>query len=387
LATEFEKKIRTVNQRQGWGQFLDGTIGHQQVGPYGTAAGAIVRSLAGRQRDAVGVAVETSLASWCTDTDADCSVLWPQTLRLAFLHLALQASAGDAEFTRRLGDELQARCLKGGLWGDYWCGPGPSEHDPTPKVVPSAVVLLSFGLFGDGAPHTEGLTKQAKLLEKRVEEDVRLSMFDLAIAAAAVLSITKKPLTKKADRRLRQLALDLPRNLAELGVYFYEYRRLPMEGGQAEYPRDYFIVPVAIIAAIAGLLPAAPSILRYRAYEIAEMLAGELEAGDGLYRPSPDSRVATKNQAWVAMLLASLDRAKGRPRFASLRLLFFRPRTDNTFTAVVVPMVAWATAIAAQFVPASGIIGRVSLATVALVVLGLYPPNKILPRLVRRKEW
>ncbi len=117
------------------------------------------------------------------------------------------------------------------------------------------------------------------------------------------------------------------------------------------------------------------------------MLTVELESSDGLYRPSPDSRVATKNQAWVAVLLSSLDHATGRPRFAGLRLLFFRPRPDSWLTAVVVPMVAWAAALAAQFLPAAGIVGKVALATVLFVVLGLYPPNKILPRLVRRKEW
>ena len=385
MATEFEDRVQTANNQRGWGQFLDGPIEHHQVGPYGTASGAIVRALAGRGQDALNIEVEKSLADWCAAADPNYARFWPQTLRLAFVLLALRASNGDVNLRNSLSDELLRRRLPGGLWGAYWGD--TNHHDPSPRIVPSAMVLLSHGLFRDASSDIAVLTQEASRLESRIESGIKLSLFELAIAASAVLSIKRAPLTKKARRRVAALASELPTSLAELGVYFYEYR--PAGGGNADvqFPRDYFIVPVAIVAALAGFLAGAPSDLHYRAHEIAGALSADLENGDGLYRPSPDNRAATKNQAWAALLLSMVDSAGEPRRWAGVQLALVRTRPDNWFTSIALPIVAWSAVVAIPILPIESGLARAVLSAAALIAGGIYPPNRILPKLVRRKEW
>jgi hypothetical protein len=45
---DVEKRPEGVPTGRGWGQFLDGSTSHRQIGLYGTSAGILVRTLAGR---------------------------------------------------------------------------------------------------------------------------------------------------------------------------------------------------------------------------------------------------------------------------------------------------------------------------------------------------
>ncbi|MGN6545075.1 MAG: hypothetical protein ACTHK7_08510, partial [Aureliella sp.] len=51
LAKVFDDNFHTEHAECGWGQFLDATRTHKQIGPYGTCSGVIVRTLAGRGYD------------------------------------------------------------------------------------------------------------------------------------------------------------------------------------------------------------------------------------------------------------------------------------------------------------------------------------------------
>lgn len=380
LAKGFEDRIRATAHGSGWGQFLDGPVGHEQIGPYGTAAGAIVRALAGRGADAVGRDVETLLTYWLDPEAPNYTELWPQTVRLAFVYMSLRLACLAPDKTQALRAELIRRRLPGGLWGNYWCD--QQNHDPSPRTVPSSLILLSLALLTTDEEIDDVMRGQADLLESRLGAGTKLSQFERAIAGAALLSIKRGGLGKTALGHLRSLAFDLPKGPSEQGVYFYEYRPLEAQQDAAAYPRDYLIIPVAMAAAIAGLQFGAPPELRLRAMETAQQLTEELSIVN-MYRPSPETRIASKNQAWAALVLALARRAEDRawPAFASWRVSLFRRRQDNRWTSVGLPLVTWSAAIAAAVMaPEVGLLGRLVLAAVALMAGGLYPPTKLLPR-------
>ena len=386
LAKGFEDRIRVTAHGSGWGQFLDGAVGHEQIGPYGTAAGAIVRALAGRGRDAVGRDVETLLTYWLDPVAPSYAELWPQTVRLAFVYMSLRLAGLAPDTAQTLRAELISRQLPGGLWGDYWCD--HAHYDPSPRTVPSSLILLSLALLTTDDTIDDVMRTQADLLESRLGAGTKLSQFERAISGAALISIKRDQLGKAALRRLRSLALDLPNGFYEQGVYFYEYRPLKVQQEAPKYPRDYLIIPVAMAAAVAGLQVGAPPELRLRATETAQQLTEELSK-ENMYRPSPDTRIASKNQAWAALVLALARRAEDRawPAFANWRVALFRRRHDNRWTTVGLPLVAWSVVIAATVMaPQAGVLVRLVLAAVALMAGGLYPPTKLLPKWARRLE-
>ena len=67
LARRFEDADQAYdaeNDARGWGQFLDAPKRHSQIGPYGTSAGIIVLSLAGRGQSVLTRQATALLCRW-----------------------------------------------------------------------------------------------------------------------------------------------------------------------------------------------------------------------------------------------------------------------------------------------------------------------------------
>src|SRR5205807_2217988 len=119
-----EERHQKFGDAAGWGQFLDGPVANTQIGLYGTSAGILVRALAGRANSPLGDKVLKLAHQWWQqrDSDARAREILGQTLRLAFLNLALRTSDPNQRFelTREVGKTLRQRILGEMMWGNYW---------------------------------------------------------------------------------------------------------------------------------------------------------------------------------------------------------------------------------------------------------------------------
>src|SRR5438876_10298368 len=100
MARRFEDATQFHDSRpdaRGWGQFLDAPKHHKQIGLYGTSAGVLVLALAGRGKNAVSDAAISLLKHWwdARETEEYGRGRFVQTLRLAFLNLAVRLSGTD----------------------------------------------------------------------------------------------------------------------------------------------------------------------------------------------------------------------------------------------------------------------------------------------------
>jgi len=312
---------------RGWGQFLDSPVGHAQIGLYGTSAGIIVRSLANRGSSSLSDSVTELITRWWAQRHSDVQLrrFLGQIPRLAFLNLALRTGQDPnlQQTAAEVRNTLLQRLLPGNLWGNYWIS--DQLQDPTPRLVPSAIALLSLTLFSEAPTTDETLLKIANELEQRLIGASRLPVLHATLVATAILSAKGPTMSRKAHSRLARIAYSGSRELGDLGVYFYEYW-YPDEGGNTQSGRDYFIVPIEILLGIVGRLPSSPGAVHQRSREALNSLIKSLGESDGAYR-APEQRVSSKNQAWAAMLLKlAMADAKIR-RFMTRFLLILVPAT------------------------------------------------------------
>ena len=178
-----------VPDGRGWGQFLDGPKEHPQVGPYGVCSGIIVRSLAGREhKGREQAALHVLFAMYRRHeagqpTERRC---FTQNLRLAYLCLALRlAGASAADVARRAQEELLARRLPNGSWGDWWIN--DQNYDQTPSVFVTSIVLLCLLLFQNdkGGGQAQTLRQSAEYLARELIEVPEWSPLPAAAALAA----------------------------------------------------------------------------------------------------------------------------------------------------------------------------------------------------------
>jgi hypothetical protein len=299
----------------GWGQFLDGPPGHIQVGPYGTCAGIITRALANRGADKLDQAVDPLLEKWWEERDSEPQKFLGQTIRLAMLHLAIRLKADNrlGALQKSIESALLEHVRPDGMWGNFLM-PGGIE-DPSPRLIATSLVVLSFTLFRPEAePCPDALLKAVERLEDRILGTDNLPRLHLAFASAAMTSITGHPPSSKARSKISRLAYATLVSLPELGVDFYDckFPNPKTQGADTKhgFRTDYLIVPIEVVLGIAGYQPNAPLYLRYRAETTLSLLVKNLQGFDGFYRPDNEQRISSLNQCWVAMYLALAERSK-----------------------------------------------------------------------------
>jgi hypothetical protein len=234
--------------------------------------------------------------------------LFAQTTRLALLHLALRM-AGTPDVQQALTEVrsvLFSTVRPDGMWGDYTL-PGVAE-DPSPRLLPTAIAVLSFVLFKNPEEQIpEVLYRATGRLEERLLGSRDLPLLHVAAASAAIIGVNGAKASKQIRRQITRIAYKTLPALPELGVYFYDvgYNK---DNGEIEFTRDYFIVPTEVLLGIAGYQDGAPTYLRLRAESSLRLLSRNLRGYDGYYRPDNEQRVSSMNQLWVAMYLGMATR-------------------------------------------------------------------------------
>lgn len=210
-----------------------------------------------------------------------------QTTRLAFLNLALRlAGIPDTEGTRaEVEKALIEQLLPSGMWGNFWIT--SSKHDPTPRLFPSVIALLSFTLLREpSSPANEKVISVADRLEEKLTLPRRPPLLEAAAASAAILSAKGPSIGHRTVSRMAENALSSRPGLDERGVYWYDYEYSPDAQGEARFGRDFFIIPTEILLAIAGFQPGAPTGARLMAEDVLRVLVENLRQNEGVYRPA-----------------------------------------------------------------------------------------------------
>ncbi|MGH9476173.1 MAG: hypothetical protein ACRD1C_07555 [Terriglobales bacterium] len=357
LAEKFDTAIQQeggATSQWGWGQFLDDSKERRQIGPYGTSAGMIVRALAqgvGAAPDARPSAIITSWwREWKSGSGSGRKVFC-QNLRLAFFLLALRLSSIDAALSAEAEEELLKRNLGDDMWGDYW--ESDTDHDMTPSHLVTSTVVLAFTLC---QPSPEGQTvsrlrRSVVRLEQRLLGDPQMPALQASFAAAAIMALG--PQNARAIRKqIARFAMSRDFSLADLGVYFYEYKCDGKAG------TDYFIAPPAIVLATGAFSSSSPILLRQFGEQVAARLAKSLEKSDYGFKPDAEQRVSTKNQAWAALLLKASLSPNANPTSLAGMVWYglLRERPGNWWTEIVFPVaLIAASATEATFIGKLGI--------------------------------
>jgi hypothetical protein len=376
LARRFENRPQADDESKelgamGWGQFLDGSPQHNQVGPYGTCSGIIARALANRGSDKLDKLVNTLVMRWWNERDKPEShkKFLGQTIRLAMLHLAVRLKGENALGTiqKEIEETLLAHIRPDQMWGNFLM-PGEIE-DPSPRLIATSLVILSFTLFrSETDPCPTQLVDAVRKLEDRVLGTENLPRLHLAIASAAISSISNHAPSSKVRSRINRLAYATQVSLPELGVYFYDYEYAENTPATTEhathrFETDYFIVPIEVVLGIAGFQPQAPTYLRFRAETTLNLLVKNLQGFDGFYRPDNEQRISSVNQCWVAMYLALAEQSieKKRPFTSSAvhlpgRVLYFliRQRPDKFWLDSMMLTLCGLSVLGASLIPSEG---------------------------------
>lgn len=326
----------------GWGQFLDASKLHRQVGPYGTSAGLLVLGLAGRGPSALTQQASKLLRHWWDNQNADeyAHERLVQTVRLAFLNLAMRLSGLPECVTISIEIEraLAQRLLPAGMWGNFWIN--ERNHDASPRVFPSAISLLSFSLLRED-PSSAGpaVLQVADRLEDKLLSSKSLSMLEVYAASAAIMATKRALVSRRAQWRLSGIARESRHGFGERPAYFYDYEYSPGTAGHTRFGRDYFIISAEILLGIAGFQPGAPSALRLRAESSLRTLIENIRLNQGAYRPEGVERLHSKEQAWAAILLkVSSDQYQPPGRPARILYALLRERRGNWFWNNVFPV-------------------------------------------------
>ena len=238
------------------------------------------------------------------------------------------------EVAQRLWDTQ----LPGGQWGNYW--ESEHEHDQTPQVLTTAAVIISFLIFAKDDDGTrQGLQDAAQWLESKVVSGIDLDPLPRIAAITALVAIWGERLSKDARAAANRLARAPAPEPGDLGVYFCDFRYYSEDLLQCG--RDYFIVPKATLLALGGFLPKAPAFLRLRSERILDGLVYQLKKGGFLYKPEPDRPAASKDNAWLALLLALAGQSR-QALGLQTRLVYglFRERGPGVFVDRVFPVMS-----------------------------------------------
>ena len=348
------EEIPDCSEFRAWGQFLGVEKRYHQIGLYGTASGLIVLQLADRHNSTVVTQALKTLQFWWEQrhaTERQPGQWFLQTLRVAYLYMALGCLENDEgeALRQEVAQRLWGTQLPGGQWGHYW--ESKEEHDQTPRVLTTAVVIISFFIFSKANSETrQRLKKAAEWLESKVISGIELAPLPRIAAITALVAISGGRVNKDVQNAASRIARRADPELGDLEVYFCDFRY--HSGGSLNWERDYFIVPKATLLAIGGFLPNAPTFLRLRAERILDALVRKLKQSDFLYKPEPDRAAASKDNAWLALLLRLADQSH-QTLSLKMRLVYHLLRErgpsvwlDRVFPVMSILMITALTAVA-----------------------------------------
>ena len=286
---------RFNHETPGWGQFLDapqGPHGTNQIGRYGSSAGAIVLGLTDQKNSQIAQRVLPLLLNWAQDVQSARSA---QTLPLAMLTIGIgYLREGDDEL-KAVQQLLFTRQLKDGLWGDYWI----DEQQHTEQTSPFVSAFVLIACYLTGLSSDERVTRAALALQEFYLRDPdKYCEFDPIISVAIALLLGRRSYAAiKSD--LKRFALK-PVDLAKRFNYFYDY-----QSADGKWGREYFIVPLDLVAALALHQARVPTSIRLKAQTIVRSMEERLDAS-GHLRLAEGNRLSTLEHGCAALALQAL---------------------------------------------------------------------------------
>ena len=392
LAERFENSAQLwPGDGRGWGQFLDAPRGHTQIGPYGTCAGLIVLSLAGRGQSPICRSAAELLVGWWAQREQEHypQKRFAQTLRLAVLVLALRTS--DLPELTDIREEAEAalfgRCLPSGGWGDWWLG--PNNYDATPRLVTSSMAVLSILLFRP-APLSErysaAIAQAIEFLWNSVTSSGHFSHLERALAVTAItLWESFRP---TSARRIVPNSTWRPAFEPDHGIYFFFYEHSPDREGK-RVGRDYLLIPLELLIGISGLQKISTASHRIAATEVLDRVASGLRS-EGFYLIGRRDYVSTLDQCWVAIFLAQTiaSRRTGIGPPGLLPRVWYalvKQREGNAWTDVILPIFAVLLLVVANAMPGNEeVVPNIIVSVCTLVVAAIYGDD-VLRRLIPGK--
>jgi hypothetical protein len=346
LADAFARQEQTVpnSNERGWGQFLDLPRSHVQIGSYGTASALLALALADRTNLISGENSACLSVKWESSTAS--SRRSSQTLRMAFAHLTLRVirTKNGGSLPNALENvyaglrmELLARCINQNAWGDWWIS--NNVHDRTPSVFTTSIVVLSFAIFEH---ELRAIPEAVNLAVRDLEERLRgghLSLQQSAAAFAAIASLHRTSIGLRLRGELRGLCGRWAEDATNPLIHFYDFQYVD-QSKITRFERDYFIMPRGVLIGIAAIYVSAVDWrLRLEAHRIINIFLANLSQNNGVYKAQSDQYTATKDQAWVAILLTLGLEAPGVIRLGH-RLLAraIGPKPETWFWNVILPV-------------------------------------------------
>jgi hypothetical protein len=234
IADEFDQCLHTSPEDpafKGWGQFLSPES--RQIGLYGTCAGILVKAI-GTPDAPIDPGVQSYLVSLWRDRDGKTERYFSQTIRLAFLILALARVQVPALMSIRNAAvrELTDRQRSDGAWGDW-------GKDAPPRMETTAWAVLALARVDDISATTTA-RKGASFLQLQV---LGYRTIDDSIDPF-ILGVILQVLSHEPNRRVISAAfqyLGKTRPTDELQIYFVDFSI--QSGGTTEMRRDYICVP------------------------------------------------------------------------------------------------------------------------------------------------
>ena len=387
IAQNFEQNYQDheLEGAGGWGQFLDGPRKDRQIGLYGTCAGLLVLSLAGRDDTQCTEGATKLLSNWWGDrVDGYGRLKFPQNPRLAFFSICLRNTPNETakNIAAEIEDELLSRASTAGRWGDYWLK--KEIRASGYPYFPTALAALSLGILN---PPTEKasdcLKKAADFLNMTLATNSHLTSAEKGLIAAATLA-SSGSINHGGRKVIKVVARGNIDTLSENHTYFYEYQYAnPATSAEPLWERDTVFLYSEIMLGIAGFLPGAPGDLRLRAEAILRRLLKNINA-QGSFRPLHDGRLSTVEQAWCSVLLALArsDAPKKSGRLTKIRYALLRQRGPNIFTEIIFPAIAVVIVAAVSSLSINSLPFQVMKILAPLAIYGLYGEKvirKVLP--------
>jgi hypothetical protein len=306
----------------GWGQFLDGPPGNVQVGRYGTSAGAIVLRLAGQQDSQTANRVFDALVSWAFGDNSDLAVEHRvQTIPLAMLTIGIgYLRPNAAELAAARAKLFQRRLSTAGLWGDYWID--DDNHAERPSLFVSAIVLIACHLTQTSGHADPRAVDAARRLQEHYLRNPDKYVDSDPIISVAIVLLLGSDADSAVLKDLRRFALK-PSDIARRYNYFYDYRR-----PNGTWNREYFIVPLDLIAMLVLRCRHAPASAKLKARAIDESLRQRLDSVGSLKLADGD-RLSTLEHGCAALAFEAVHIDENSPSSFGLSGMSYRIRRER----------------------------------------------------------
>lgn len=377
-AFQLNKQHDQVTGQGGWGQFLNLNPARIQIGTYGTSSGTIVLLNSGSELDVLSDVKEFFLKIWNDEaaTQERAGRRFSQNLKLFIYFLAVSKLPGPEflELRKVIKEEISARQLASGLWGDWWIKTG--DHDPIEKLFTSSIGLLC--LTYSGAVDRGDLLMAAKRLANLVSYSSDIPPSFLSVALSALAPFHRDLNDPRLESSLKDLVWSDPTDVNAEALYIYEYKHLK-SGGATEWKTEIFSFPQSLLLAIAALQFQDQIVFNIFCRNTAERLTQMVIDHDGMLPSDAEMRTHCMPQLWCSLFLTDYRKQMMAPNWVQ-KFMFkvVSPQSRSTLLYKVLPVLAApALAVLNVIIPESETGWRVLVSFSTVMIAGVWGPDVV----------